>query len=170
MAAAEVDVLQLADRPWAEISAIRLTGTPAPLPPPPLPEDDSVLCDFRSLLFVSDGPAPPEELATRLSSWLSEGGDAARAALDTAAPALSAALRAADAEAVTSALGGVGGVTSALGGSTSAPDGGAADADADRPESVEGDGDGAAAGSGRGRGRLCIARRPCAAGHPSPWT
>ena len=40
MAAAEVDVLQLADRPWAEISAIRLTGTPAPLPPPPLPEDD----------------------------------------------------------------------------------------------------------------------------------
>ena len=33
MAAAEVDVLQLADRPWAEISAIRLTGTPAPLPP-----------------------------------------------------------------------------------------------------------------------------------------
>ena len=59
MAAAEVDVLQLADRPWAEISAIRLTGTPAPLPPPPLPEDDSVQCDFRPLLFVSDGPVPP---------------------------------------------------------------------------------------------------------------
>ena len=59
MAAAEVDVLQLADRPWAEISAIRLTGTPAPLPPPPKPEDDSVQCDFRGLLFVSDGPAPP---------------------------------------------------------------------------------------------------------------
>ena len=59
MAAAEVDVLQLADRPWAEISAIRLTGTPAPLPPPPLPEDDSVQCDFRTLLFVHDGPVPP---------------------------------------------------------------------------------------------------------------
>ena len=59
MAAAEVDVLQLADRPWAEISAIRLTGTPAPLPPPPKPEDDSVQCDFRGLLFVHDGPVPP---------------------------------------------------------------------------------------------------------------
>ena len=49
MAAAEVDVLQLADRPWAEISAIRLTGTPAPLPPPPLPSD-SVQCDLHSTL------------------------------------------------------------------------------------------------------------------------
>ena len=76
----------------------------------------------------SDG-SPPEELATRLSTWASsEGSAAALAALETAAPALSAALRASDADAVTSALGG-----------------GGEDADADRPESVEGDGDGAAA-------------------------
>ena len=94
---------------------------------------------------TSDGSAPPEELATRLSSWLSEGGEAALAALDTAAPALSAALRAADAEAVTSALGGVGGVTSALDGDGAVTSGGATDADADRPETVEGEGDGAAA-------------------------
>ena len=33
MAAAEVDVLQLADRPWAEISAIR-TRTTTPQKPP----------------------------------------------------------------------------------------------------------------------------------------
>ena len=85
----------------------------------------------------SDG-SPPEELSTRLSSWLSEGGEAALAALETAAPALSAALRAADAEAVTSALGGGGGITSA-------PGGAAEDADAECPESVEGEGDGAAA-------------------------
>ena len=75
----------------------------------------------------SDG-SPPEELATRLSTWASsEGSAAALAALETAAPALSAALRASDADAVTSALGG-----------------GGEDADADRPKSVEGDGDGAA--------------------------
>ena len=76
----------------------------------------------------SDG-SPPEELATRLSTWASsEGSAAALAALETAAPALSAALRASDADAVTSALGG-----------------GGEDADADRPESVEGGGDGTAA-------------------------
>ena len=42
----------------------------------------------------SDG-SPPEELSTRLSTWA--------AALETAAPELSAALRTADAEAVTRA-------------------------------------------------------------------
>ena len=79
----------------------------------------------------SDG-SPPEELATRLSTWASsEGSAAALAALETAAPALSAALRASDADAVTSALGG-----------------GGEDADADRPESVEGDGDGDGDGDG----------------------
>ena len=41
--------------------------------------------------------SPPEELSTRLSTWASsEGSAAALAALDTAAPALSAALRASD--------------------------------------------------------------------------
>ena len=54
--------------------------------------------------------SPPEELSTRLSTWASSGGEdrcaAALAALDAAAPALSAALRAADAEGVTRALGG----------------------------------------------------------------
>ena len=54
----------------------------------------------------SDGRAPPEELSTRLSTWLSEGGEAALAALDTAAPELSAALRASDTEALLRALGG----------------------------------------------------------------
>ena len=84
----------------------------------------------------SDGRAPPEELSTRLSTWASsEGSAAALAALDAAAPALSAALRASDADAVTSALGGGGAITS----------GGAEDADAERPESVEGESDGAAA-------------------------
>ena len=55
----------------------------------------------------SDGRAPPEELSTRLSTWASsEGSAAALAALDTAAPALSAALRASDTEALMRALGG----------------------------------------------------------------
>ena len=54
----------------------------------------------------SDG-SPPEELSTRLSTWASsEGSAAALAALDTAAPALSAALRASDTEALMRALGG----------------------------------------------------------------
>ena len=58
---------------------------------------------------ASSSEGSPQELSTRLSTWASSGGEdrcaAALAALDAAAPELSAALRAADAEAVTRALG-----------------------------------------------------------------